>query len=371
MPVLVKKLFISLASVVLVLGGLEGVLRARRFWYPSMDAPIVVWNPHEDRDMRLGTSMHERDPRMLWYPKPGRPIPWGENERVNAAGYRGPEASLEKRPGVLRIVTLGDSSTFGFGVPYEETYSAQLVELLAERGIAAEVLCGGVVGYSLRQGLERYRIVFRGYKPDVVVAAFGAVNDHHEAIDKTDDRLIGEEPPKESMWTEIRLQLRRHVRILHLIAMVQERSNAEIQKKRNSFFVGEREQHKRRQRMGQVDWEGRRRVPLSRFPVFLDELASEVAADGAKLVLLSMPRQVAAEESAPVLLEYTKLIEQFARERNLPLADGRTAVLNALKTSSASDLFVDYYHPTRAGHRILAESIVEALKPIHGELKGS
>ena len=62
-----------------------------------------------------------------------------------------------------------------------------------------------------------------------------------------------------------------------------------------------------------------------------------------------------------MLVEYTKLIEKFALDNDLPLADGRTAILSELEKRPASELFVDYYHPSRAGHRILAACIVEAL----------
>ena len=44
--------------------------------------------------------------------------------------------------------------------------------------------------------------------------------------------------------------------------------------------------------------------------------------------------------------------EQVARFRQ---------ILSELEKRPASELFVDYYHPSRAGHRILAACIVEAL----------
>src|SRR5687767_15191100 len=53
--------------------------------------------------------------------------------RTNAVGMRGPSFELEKAPGVVRIVLLGDSYVFGLNVAEEERFSEVLARELAAR----------------------------------------------------------------------------------------------------------------------------------------------------------------------------------------------------------------------------------------------
>jgi lysophospholipase L1-like esterase len=49
---------------------------------------------------------------------------------INSHGFRGRDFQSAKRPGVIRIVTLGASSTFGFRSPDHQTYPVVLEEIL-------------------------------------------------------------------------------------------------------------------------------------------------------------------------------------------------------------------------------------------------
>jgi hypothetical protein len=105
--------------------------RARLDLHLLRFAPLIVssistvWNDDEDRNLRKKLGMFVEDPAQLWVPKPGVEVPYGsaEGERINSKGFRGPERG-ERRPGVLRVFALGDSSTFGMGVPYPDTWCA-------------------------------------------------------------------------------------------------------------------------------------------------------------------------------------------------------------------------------------------------------
>jgi lysophospholipase L1-like esterase len=61
---------------------------------------------------------------------------------INAQGFRGKDFRQEKAPGVIRVLTLGASSTFGFYNRDSETYPYQLEKLLNER-------CGGNVHFEV------------------------------------------------------------------------------------------------------------------------------------------------------------------------------------------------------------------------------
>jgi lysophospholipase L1-like esterase len=77
-------------------------------------------------------------------------------------------AGLRPRPRRV-VLALGDSRTFGVGVPFEQSWVEQLEGRLAD----TEVVNLGVPGYTAWQGratLERWAAALR---PDAVVAAFG------------------------------------------------------------------------------------------------------------------------------------------------------------------------------------------------------
>jgi len=351
------RLGISLLGALLALALLELGLRLAGFEHPPVDAPVTIWNPARDRAMREGDSMFVTVPRQLWAPKPGAGVPWGAGETINAAGYRGPLRTAARADGVLRVVALGDSSTFGYGVAYERTYPARLEELLAARGIRCEVLDFGVVGYTVRQGLERYRAVARSFRADFVIEAFGAVNDHHLAQGGLDDAEKIAESERGSA-TGLRAWLRRELRTAHLISWIVDRSRTDAERYDELFG------NELARTIGQIDWKGERRVPLDDFEIAMRELAREVGEDGAKLVMLSMPRPAAVEAEAPVLELYSRRIAEIAASLPAPLVDGREAFHRAVEDGvPEASLFLDHWHPTPAGQELLARALAEAIAP--------
>lgn len=110
------------------------------------------------------------DERLGWSLKPGAvaistatgcPVEY----RINSRGFRGPEVSAQKAPGTFRIVLLGDSRTFGYGVPLEKHFSS----VLAGYFRATEVVNLGVSGYGVDQSLLQLRQDGFAYQPDLVV----------------------------------------------------------------------------------------------------------------------------------------------------------------------------------------------------------
>lgn len=89
--------------------------------------------------------------------------------RVNALGLRGPEATAELTPGRPRVLLLGDSFAFGFGVAEGATLRDRLEATLAERGIPAEVLSAGVPGFSLDHQLVLLRTRGFALRPDLLL----------------------------------------------------------------------------------------------------------------------------------------------------------------------------------------------------------
>ena len=70
--------------------------------------------------------------------------------RTNSDGFRDREPG-EKRPGVPRVVVLGDSYVFGWAVLEAETFPTRAEALLRREGRAVEILNAGVPGYNTEQ----------------------------------------------------------------------------------------------------------------------------------------------------------------------------------------------------------------------------
>jgi lysophospholipase L1-like esterase len=88
--------------------------------------------------------------------------------RINERGLRDRDYPYQKPPGVRRVLLLGDSFVFGWGVEAEESIAKQLERRLA----GVEVLNGGCSGWSTAQEGAFLRDEGIRYDPDVVLLFF-------------------------------------------------------------------------------------------------------------------------------------------------------------------------------------------------------
>ena len=95
--------------------------------------------------------------------------------KTNDLGFRDRLYDPEKPKGTYRILCLGDSSTFGHGVRFQETFAKRLEALLKPMTHPRfEVMNAGVSGYSSLLGLEMFTRELLLYKPDCVVIGFAS-----------------------------------------------------------------------------------------------------------------------------------------------------------------------------------------------------
>jgi len=99
----------------------------------------------------------------------------GWSVRTSSAGFRDREYRRTKPGGVLRILLVGDSFTFGYGVAEDSTYGKQLERLLRRAGPSCEgvqVINAGVNGYNTLQEVAFVRVIGIEYAPDIVLVGF-------------------------------------------------------------------------------------------------------------------------------------------------------------------------------------------------------
>jgi lysophospholipase L1-like esterase len=92
---------------------------------------------------------------------------------VNALGMRGPERAAAKPPGTARILLLGDSFAFGWGVEEGEAFGAWLERLLTARVGPIEVWSAAVPGWSTDQHYLYLQTRGLALDPDLVLLAAG------------------------------------------------------------------------------------------------------------------------------------------------------------------------------------------------------
>ena len=358
-----KKFLVSLATLVIAFPLLELGLRAANFRHRITDLPPMIWNPKQDKEMRNEDYLFRPKAGQLWEPNPGAKIPWAKGETINEKAYRGPLRSFDRTPGVLRIVTMGDSSTFGHSVRYEQSYSAQLEAELNSRGVKAEVICGGVIGHSILQGLQRYDQLTSKFNADAVVLAYGAINEHIPGPGAlSDDEKIANSFTQKKYEDTLMRKFRR-MRVGHLAAWIadsivqpktvkQSVDNAKLRRQQNKEY-------------GVATWPGVRHVEPPRFFQAIKEFREKVEKNGSQPLFISMPRRAEKERIGPILLRYTEILMKFCARHNLPFIDPRSTFLaNEAAGNPASDLLVDFVHPNPAGHKIIAGQLADAIQQL-------
>lgn len=98
---------------------------------------------------------------------------WNFIMDTDSNGNRGSRPLIEKAPGEFRILMLGDSFTFGFGVNSDQTFASLLEKKLRrETGMNVNVINAGVPSYGTLQEVRYLKAYAKKLEPDLVIVAF-------------------------------------------------------------------------------------------------------------------------------------------------------------------------------------------------------
>lgn len=164
-------------------------------------------------------------------------LPGSFDARVqcNSQGLRDREHSLARKPGIRRILVLGDSFAWGYGVENDEMFSTRL-----ERDLpGTETINFGVTGYSAVQELARLDPEGFSYSPDWTVVLFcdndlegdfASKGSSRPYVELRGDGILHiENPVHESVWAPvggwINLHSRLFVEIYYRFMLLKERMN--------------------------------------------------------------------------------------------------------------------------------------------------
>lgn len=170
-------LFLFLVVTEVILGFYEEDLYSESKFFPMAG----------DRDFY---KVFERDAERLWrFRADSKAISKTYNGLVyelNSSGFRGPEV-FQSKPD-YRILALGNSCTFGWGISLEYTWTERLRKKLDKRyqNSKHEVINAGVPAYTSFQGKKYLFEELMVLEPDAVIITFGW-NDHWAGIDGKPD----------------------------------------------------------------------------------------------------------------------------------------------------------------------------------------
>src|SRR5262249_30227954 len=166
------KIVVGVLSVLLTLGFVETLVR---FLLPPEPSATLD-------EFRLTSSRYyERHEVVSWLPAKdvaGAHRLAGSFDstfRTNSRGLRDREHAFQKPPSVTRIVVLGDSFTWGWGVNDDEVYPAVIESLL--KGV--EVINLGVTAFGTRQEINYLKLEGLRYQPDTVIVGL-CLNDIYD-----------------------------------------------------------------------------------------------------------------------------------------------------------------------------------------------
>ena len=103
----------------------------------------------------------------------------GVRVETNSDGFRDRDYPVSKDKGVYRILTIGDSLTFGWGVPRKSTYAEQLEARFNGAVPKYEVINLGHGNYNTYQEVNLLEERGMKYDPDLIIMGF-YINDAEE-----------------------------------------------------------------------------------------------------------------------------------------------------------------------------------------------
>jgi len=341
----IKNVSISICAVLLIFIVTEGLLRLINFSYNTRPRYMEFNfpNPHELYEI------FEPDDATLWRLRPGVRMGPGI-EPVNGMGFRGAEFKVEKQRGVIRVIMMGDSVTFGT----DENYPRLTAECL---GAGYEVINAGVPGYTSNQGLRLLNSRIAPLKPDIIVVMYGW-NDHWLAQGFTDAEQTMRSPESN------KARLFEKLRIYQLIHWIIAKAPLSQPPPGPAKLRVSPEEY--RQNIERIVSDARRNgarvilvtppsaLSLGKVPVYLYHLKfMEGTPDE--------PREVGVMRVTYLHESYNDIVRSVAADAGVEIAD----VDRDWLARGVGDLFrnpeKDIIHPNPAGYRLIAKTLCDMI----------
>jgi len=295
-------------------------------------------------------EIYDPDPRLYWRLKPRQDCFTKIDHRpvhINSHGTRGPEFDPVKAANTIRILSLGDSRTFGWGLNEAETYSAKLEQLLAAQYGGAkrvEVINAGVNAWSYPQLLTYFRDPGVKYRPDFVIV--GEANLWTQFSDRNPPEFV-----RQMMWrVRVKNFLRRFALYHYVMEVKLEKIYAEQRKKFIPVGADNDPLFKEQQQ----------RDPDALFRTSIEELCRLALTNGAQPVLIYIPWSTDLHVTNPPA---SLRVKRDVHDRlGVPLLD----LAPDLQEGETLYLTGDPVHLNARGNEVVSRRLFEALSAMTG-----
>ena len=302
---------------------------------PYMDA--ATWWVRFD-----GNPIFIADPLLFWKLRPFANSDLDPNSEdtqyVNSLGYRDDEFNPKKEKGELRIITTGDSCTFGDGVGNWQSYGNILEKSLQSQmpDRKVTVINAGVPGYTSYQILTQLKEELIKLKPDVVTLYVG-LNDNIPANDSIPD--INRAPKGALLRAFNRIRFLRTVQGLEL-------------------FVGRYLRPLRQQVVSPDPDHHTFRVPFDQYIENICAIKELGDKNGFKVIIMTLPHQFPDES------ERNPLIRDASSQCKIPLLDLWT-LMKKRQNLGEKMYLSDGGHPNKLGHQRIAWFLQQKLAELN------
>ncbi len=166
-------------SITLILVTAEIAFRFNAYLDDNKILSEALKHPQEipyDKKVSLGHIIRlSSNNRIIFELKPNLSVFFeGANVTTNNEGFRDKNYTIEKENNIIRIVGIGDSVMFGFGVPDGKDYLSLLENKLNDKYSQKkfEIINTAVPGYNTVQEVETLKEKGLEYRPDIVILGF-------------------------------------------------------------------------------------------------------------------------------------------------------------------------------------------------------
>ena len=290
-------------------------------------------------------TIYRPDERLLWVPVPGRTVTVVNHLpiTINNQGLRYAVDLQAKQPGQFRIIAFGDSTTQGWGVDDNSTYSADLEKLLSHGSCTKErfqVVTGGVNAYPNSLVAEKLKEIVEddATRPDVAIVAYSE-NSNFEKLTK----LTGKDREKFLRRVEWKSIARRSAIYNFLIEDLLRK--VAYYQLRHLIMAGTLDTLK-----GMDD------LDMDQFHQSLQQSVDLCKKYHVQLLFLMLGSE--GQTPATTMHPFQKAMLEFADQQHVPIVN----MIPIVSARDQSRMFMDPAHPTAEGHQIIAGELVKTVE---------